>query len=187
MTWVDFYLVCFLVGFLLSVLSLFSGGSGPHFHLDHGSLHFHDSAHGGAAPFLNFTTLAAFLAWFGGTGYLVTAQTGLWVYFGLGIAIVGGLAGAAIVFWFLAKVLLARDRDLDPADYDMIGVLGRVSSAVRAGGTGEMVFSQQGARRAAAIRAEDGEAVAKGAEVVVTRYEKGIAYVKMYDEFEKEG
>ena len=34
----------------------------------------------------------------------------------------------------------------------MIGVLGNVSSTVREGGTGEMIFSQAGARRAAAIR-----------------------------------
>ena len=55
-----------------------------------------------------------------------------------------GLGGAAAVFWFLVKVLLADEKELDPADYDMIGVLGRVSSTVREGGTGEMIFSQNG-------------------------------------------
>ena len=68
-----------------------------------------------------------------------------------------GLGGAAIVFWFLAKVLMAHERALDPADYDMVGVLGRVSSPIRAGGTGEMIYSQEGARRSAAVRSEDGE------------------------------
>ena len=62
----------------------------------------------------------------------------------LALAVVSGLGGAAAVFWFLFKVLLRHERDLDPADYDMIGVLGRVSSPVREGGTGEMIFSQNG-------------------------------------------
>ena len=29
----------------------------------------------------------------------------------------------------------------------------------------------------------DGSAIAKGSEVIVTRYEKGIAYVRRWDEF----
>jgi hypothetical protein len=41
-------------------------------------------------------------------------------------------------------VLLADEKELDPQDYDMIGVLGQVSSKVHAGGTGEMIFSQAG-------------------------------------------
>ena len=76
----------------------------------------------------------------------------------------------------------ASDRDLDPADYNMIGVLGRVISTVREGGTGEMIFSREGARRCVAIRSEQNRAIAKDTEVVVMRYEKGIAYVRPWDE-----
>ena len=47
------------------------------------------------------------------------------------------MGGAAIVFLFLAKVLMAAKAQLDPADYDMIGVLGKLSIPIRAGGTGE--------------------------------------------------
>ena len=64
----------------------------------------------------------------------------------------------------------------------MIGVLGKVSSTVRPGGTGEMIFSQHGVRRCAGIRSESGVAIPKGIEVVVTRYEKGVAYVRPWDE-----
>ena len=81
-----------------------------------------------------------------------------------------------------AAKLLADEKELDPADYDMLGVLGQVSSTVHAGGTGEMIFSQAGTRRAASIRAENGEAIPKGVEVVVTRFEKGIAYVRRWEE-----
>jgi len=86
------------------------------------------------------------------------------------------------VFWFVAKVLMASERDLDPADYDPIGALGRASSVIRAGGTGELIYSQQGSRRSVAARSEEGVAIPKGTEVVITRYEKGIAYVRRWDE-----
>ncbi len=180
MSWESFYLVCFIVGFLLSLAAFLSGrihlhGHGVHAHGGHG--------HGGArAPIFNYGTIAAFLAWFGGTGYLLTRYSSLWSLVGLGIATVSGLGGAAVVFWFVFKVLLARERDLDPADYDMIGVLGRVTSAVRKDGTGEMVFPRDGARKIAYIRSDTGAPIARGVEVVVTRYERGIAWVRPWEE-----
>jgi hypothetical protein len=101
----------------------------------------------------------------------------------LGISTVSGIGASAVVFWFLAKVLMAREAPLDPADYDMVGVLGTLSLPIRAGGTGELIYSQEGTRRVAGARSEDGAAIPKGIEVVVTRYEKGIAYVRPWDEF----
>lgn len=178
MTWESFYLGCFLVGFLLSLLS-FLGGS--HLHLPKG-LHMQTGhGHSGGSP-INFSTITAFLAWFGGMGYLLTRYSTMWAVLALGIAIMTGLAGAAVVFWFLVKFLLAHDYELDAADYDMVGVLGRVSSTVREDGVGEMIYSQAGVRRAASVRSESGQPIAKGTEVVVTRYEKGIAYVRPWEE-----
>ena len=73
--------------------------------------------------------------------------------------------------------------ELDAADYEMIGVLGRLSSPIRTGGTGR---NRSTRRREPAAWPEpapkSGDAIAKGAEVVVTRYEKGIAYVRPFDE-----
>jgi len=43
---------------------------------------------------------------------------------------------------------------------------------------GELIYSQQGTRRVAGARSEDGVAIPRGTEVMVARYEKGIAYVK---------
>ncbi len=48
---------------------------------------------------------------------------------------------------------------------------------VRPEGTGEMIYSGAGTRRHAAVRSESGKAIARDVEVVVTRYERGIAYV----------
>ena len=178
MSWESFYLGCFLIGFVFSLISFIAGFGFLHVP----GLHFHAGHGGGQNSPVNFGTLAAFLAWFGGTGYLLTRYSNIWALLAFGIASISGLGGAAAVFWFLVKVLLADEKELDPEDYDMIGVLGNVSSTVCAGGTGEMIFSQAGARRAAAIRGENGEAIAKGVEVVVTRYEKGIAYVRRWEE-----
>jgi hypothetical protein len=41
-------------------------------------------------------------------------------------------------------------------------------------------------RRVAGARSEAGRAIAKGTEVIVTRYERGIAYVSTWDELKEE-
>jgi hypothetical protein len=188
-----FYLVCFLVGVTLSVLS-FLGGTWhlPHVHLHVPHVHVGNGGHiaapqahaatGSDLPFFNFATITAFLAWFGGTGYLLTRYSTLVVTLVLVVSIAFGLVGASIVFVFIAKVLIAHSRELDPADYDRVGVLGRVISTIRAGGTGEIIFSQEGTRHTCGARSESGEALARETEVIITRYEKGIAYVRRWDE-----
>ena len=230
MTWADFYLICFAVGFAFSLISFLGGGTRWHFHLPHlphGVGHVSVAAGhagpiaggqvGGSAavghapaaagqelaggavtlgpphaiqttwvsPF-NFVTLTAFLAWFGGTGYLLTRYSSVWFVWGLGIALISGLVGAGIVFWFFSQVLISEEENMDPADYEMVGVLGRTSISIREGGTGEIIYSQAGTRRTCGARSEDRSAIAKGAEVVVTRYEKGIAYVRLWTEISGE-
>jgi membrane protein implicated in regulation of membrane protease activity len=177
MNWETFYLVCFLIGFLSSAVSFLAGALHlPHFHGAHGH-----AAGGSGIPVLNFGTIAAFLAWFGGTGFLLERYSAIWVFLGLLISVMSGLVGAAVVFWFLAK-LAAQDRPLDPADYEMVGVLGTISSPVRAGGTGELIYQRDGSRKAAPARSEDGAAIARQTEVIVTRFEGGIAYVRSFQE-----
>lgn len=189
MTWSEVYLICFLVGVGLSVLSLLAGS--VHLHLPH--LHLHTGidvphahagagGHGAGIPVFNFGTIAAFLAWFGGTGYLLRHYYGVWYVTVFAVASLSGIGGAAIVFLFLAKVLMCRETELDDADYDMTGVLGKLSIGIRSGGTGELVYSQAGTRRVAGARSEDGTPIPKGLEVMVTRYEKGIAYVRPWED-----
>jgi hypothetical protein len=70
---------------------------------------------------------------------------------------------------------------LDPADYEMIGVLGRVSSPIRPGGIGEVIYQRDGARKPLCAKSEEDISIARGEEVIVTRYEKGIAYVRTWE------
>ena len=131
-------------------------------------------------------TIATFLTWFGGTGYLLVHYRHIWLFTGLVLAGGAGAIGATIVFVFVAKVLMANDYETDPQEYEMVGVLGRISSTVRQGGTGELIFEQQGVRRTCAARSEAAEALSKGEEVVVTRYERGVAYVRRWEELARQ-
>jgi hypothetical protein len=141
---------------------------------------------GSGVSVFNPPTIAAFLAWFGGTGYLLSRYSALRVGLELFVSIVVGLVGGAIVFLFLSKVLMSEEENMDPADYEMVGVLGRLCVPIREGGTGEMIYSQAGTRRVCGARSEEGGAIAKNAEVVVTRYDKGIAYVRLWSELSGE-
>lgn len=200
MTWEVFFLGCFAFGFVLSLVAFLVGsthlhfhghgvhapgmhGSGMHGHGMHGhGAHGHGHSHGGAVSKINFGTLAAFLTWFGGSGYLLTNWGGWGLLLVLAASGLVGVAGSAAVFLFAAKVVAPGDRALDPEDYRIVGALGRVSSTVLPSGTGEMIFVQQGRRAGVPIRSEMGVEIAAGREVVVTRYEGGIAYVREWDE-----
>jgi hypothetical protein len=212
--WSDFYLICFAVGFCFSFFSFVFGGSRfgrlhlPHFH-GHSFPTAHAPVGGGHAPVahapagshspvahqaargsyvspFNPPSLAAFLAWFGGTGYLLTRFSSVWVGLGLLLSVGSGIVGGGIIFLFLSRVLISDEENMDSADYEMVGVLGRLCVSIREGGTGEILYSQAGTRRVCGARSEDGSAIAKGAEVVVTRYDKGIAYVRLWSEMSGE-
>lgn len=200
MTGADFYLICFAVGFALSLFSFLGGTLHWHLHVPHV---FHGSR--GHAPLhgangspgdtsaraaarhhhvsvFNFASLAAFLAWFGGAGFLLTRFSGLMFATGLVFSVISGLLGALIIFLFFSRVLTSENENLDPADFEMTGALGRLSMPIRVNGTGEIVYSQAGTRRTCGARSENGDAIAKGTEVIVTRYEKGIAFVRRWSE-----
>jgi membrane protein implicated in regulation of membrane protease activity len=206
MTWSDFYLFCFFVGFLLSVLSFLSGAG--HFHLPfrlhlpfHGGHHAggiggHGMAGRGVAgraaaharggiTWFNAMTVMTFLAWFGGIGYILSTHSKFVALGALFIAIGAGLFAASVVFKFMARIVKVSDAQMLDWDYRIEGTVGTVSSPIREDGIGEVIFEQKGARKSLAARSEDRQLIPKGTEVAVTRYEGGIAYVKKWEEFTK--
>ncbi len=201
MNWKAFYLVCFGVGLVLSLVSFLTGAL--HLHLPvkwhvpvkgghSGSLHSGTAARGEVHhaathfPLFNSASLMVFLAWFGGVGFLLTTHARLWFLTVLALSTIAGLAGAALVATFMVKVLDNPDAALEPIDFQMVGAVGKVNIGIRPGGTGEILYVQGGTRRSAGARSEDGKTLEKGAEVVITRFERGIAYVRLWDEFTKE-
>jgi membrane protein implicated in regulation of membrane protease activity len=210
MTWSDFYLFCFIMGFALSVLSFLAGATHIHlpfrlhlpFHGGHhvGGLakgmptggHGHGTSTGAAGrgssstthvPWFNMSTAMAFLAWFGGTGYILTRQSHLVAIVCLAFATLAGLVAGWLVFKVMVKLMRANDSQMNDADYRLEGSVGTISIPIRQGGTGEVIFSLGGVRRSLGARSDGGTSIDKGAEVVIERCDKGIAYVKPWDEF----
>ncbi|HEY3884164.1 MAG TPA: hypothetical protein VGL62_03065 [Vicinamibacterales bacterium] len=183
MNWPSIFLGCFVTGFLLSVLSLAFSATHVHLHVHWPFGHHAAPAglHRGVGPF-NFATGTAFIAWFGGTGYLLTSSFGWVLAPALAAATIAGIAGAAIVFWIMAHVLWSPDENMQSADYHMTGVLGRLSQPIRPGGIGELVYVQGGTRKSCGARSADGSAIAKGTEVVVTEYDRGVALVRRWSD-----
>ena len=209
MTLASFYLFCFLLGLTFSVLTFLAGA--VHFHV-HLPFHAHLPAHGGSVhvghvghgahgggsgaavkggslrggthvSWFNASTTMAFLAWFGGAGYILTRTSHLVAAASLSLAAVAGLVAGTIVYRFMLKLTYAGDSLMLDEDYRIEGCVGTLSLPIRQQGTGEVIFSLGGVRRCAGARSEDGAPVDKGAEVVIERYEKGIAYVKRWEEF----
>lgn len=192
MTWELFYLVCFALGLALCLASVFTGGHHAHVHLGGhthlatprvGPAHPAHAAAGHGLSRVNGFTLTAFLCWFGGAGYLLRTHGSFAFLLVLLLATLSGLAGAGIISWFLGSVLLSHERPLTAEETATTGVLGRVSGPLRPGATGEILFTQLGARRSAPARSDDGTPIPRDAEVIVLRYERGIAYVRRWDEF----
>jgi hypothetical protein len=197
MSWSDFYLFCFLIGFSLSAISFLAGAL--HLHLPF-KMHwpFHLAHHGGAVgkggtigkgtahlSYFNAATVLAFLAWFGGTGYLLTTHSILVGAACLGVAVAAGLLAGWLVYRFMYVLVRNTDAHMNEWDYRHEGSVGTVSITIPAEGTGEVIFEQHGIRRSAGARSDDASPIERGAEVVISRYEKGIAYVKKWDEFTK--
>ncbi|MGB8492889.1 MAG: NfeD family protein [Candidatus Acidiferrum sp.] len=201
MSWSNFYLFCFLFGTMFSVLSFLAGAVHlplpsklhPHFHFHlphhHGGGHGvgHSGVRGGGMhiSWFNASTVLAFLAWFGGTGYMLTKYSHVETFFVVAIATSAGLAAGWVVLRFLVKLVGPSDEPLREEDRRIIGAIATVSMTIHENGTGEIIFPLGGGRSCSGARSEDGRAIEKGAEVVIERYEKGIAYVKRWDDFVK--
>jgi hypothetical protein len=165
------FVVCFIAGLGLSVVSFVSGLQ--HVTVFDNIFHGHRMLHmpravrhagarkGKASSMINAAAITAFLTWFGGGGLLLERLTP-WIV----PAVIGGAVAESL---------------------SMIGVIARTVMPIREkDGTGEIVFTHAGTRRVAGARSESGRAIPKGTEVIVTRYEKGIAYVSLWDELKEE-
>jgi membrane protein implicated in regulation of membrane protease activity len=127
---------------------------------------------------LNLNTLMVFLTWFGATGYVLRTYYDAVAAISLVAALMVGLGGATFVWALLSKVLWrGQTEPLDPFNYQIEGVIARVTSPIRAGGTGEIIYTLDGKRRVDGARSSDGTAIPAGTDVTILRYEGGLAYV----------
>lgn len=184
--WTGLYLFLFAFGLIFTVASLFLNVGDDLPDLDLGG----DAAGGdhasGPSP-LSLSTVMIFLTWFGASGYIARAWGGVIAPVALVLAAAIGFVGATLVYLFLARVLWRGQTALDPRDYDLQGTIARVSSSIRAGGTGEIVYSLDGKQRVDGARSIEGAELPVGAEVAIVRYEGGLAYVAPLDWAASEG
>lgn len=125
--------------------------------------------------------IVAFLLMFGVAGYLLTRRHTVSDGTGAGIAVLLGVAWAAIV----TRVAVAAARmkpEHDPEDprYVLQGHVAIVTSAIPAGGTGTITFPQGGVERSVPARAIDDSAIAEGEEVCIERLDDGVAFVELW-------
>lgn len=178
----------FFFGLIFSTLTLVIGaadfgvghiGHIGHVEPGHGGAHGHDSSDH-VAP-LSIATVLAFLTWFGGAGYFFRNGVSWPAWTSLLGALAAGFVGAALIYRLLT-VVKHGETYLDPSEERIIGSLGRVTSSIREGGTGEITYELRGIRQVSAARSEAGLAIGRGDEIVVLRYDRGIAYVALFDE-----
>jgi membrane protein implicated in regulation of membrane protease activity len=193
----QFFLGCFAFGLVFTVASFllgaFGGGHGLHIpgldgllgHADAGGHAAGDQHGSGISPF-NLSTISAFLTWFGGAGYLLERYSSLTGTLIVALSTASGLVGGGIIFVTLTRYVTPRLTEMRPEDYQVAGTAARVSSPIRAGGTGEIVYTLAGTRRSDGARSVSGEALERGAEVVILRVERGIAYVERWDTYARQ-
>jgi membrane protein implicated in regulation of membrane protease activity len=137
-------------------------------------------------PLWNVSSALAFLMWFGAAGYIAIRFAGLPSLLALLPAVGFGVVGALLVAAFL-RVVLRGETEMNPAAYRMEGTLARVTVSIPAGGAGEIVFTKADRRRSEGARSIDGRPIARGEEVVVLDYQRGIALVQPWQDFISDG
>ena len=190
------FLGCFAFGLAFTVASFllgaFGGGHGLHIPgldglLGHGDAGGHAGAghHGaGISPF-NLSTISAFLTWFGGAGYLLVRYSSFTGVLIVALSTVAGVVGGGAIFLTLTRYVVPRLTEMRPEDYQLPGTVGRVTSPIRAGGTGEIVYTLGGTRHSDGARSTSGEMLERGTEVVILKVERGIAYVERWNSYAK--
>jgi membrane protein implicated in regulation of membrane protease activity len=169
----------FFFGLLLTVATLLLGFA------DLGLHHFDPHADDAGPLHTSVGAILVFLTWLGGVGYLLRRAADLPLLMALPIAALLGVGIAAVVQMAVRKLSNPAGSVLEPEQYRLPGTIARVSSSIRAGGTGEVIYEQGGVRQVMAARAARGEALPRGTEVILLRADDGIATVEVFDPFWK--
>lgn len=110
--------------------------------------------------------MAAFLTAFG-VGGVVGRYYGLSHPAASGIGVVAGIVMAGLVYQF-ARVLYGQQASSEVKMATLVGKNGEVSVAIPTGGVGQVTLTYAGERSDHLARSANGQAVQRGAEVVIT-------------------
>ncbi len=155
------------VGFLFLVVMLFLGefSGGDHDAGGHDFAH-GDGDHGGGPSVFSARMMAAFLTAFG-VGGVVGRYYSLSHPASSGIGVLSGVIMAGLVYQF-AKMLYSQQASSTVRVTSLVGRSAEVSVAIPSGGVGQVTLMASGERTEHLARSADGQAVARGSEVVIT-------------------
>jgi membrane protein implicated in regulation of membrane protease activity len=131
----------------------------------------HDAAvgdvdHSGGPGIFSTRIMAAFLTAFG-VGGVIARYYDLSHPAASGVGTLVGVAMSAVVYQF-AKLLYSQQASSELLMTGLVGTAAYVSVAIPAGGLGQVAVSSRGQSSEHIARSADGQAVARGVEVVVT-------------------
>lgn len=165
-----------------------ASGAGAHADATMHPAHSTDGSHeaakvtSSASPF-NLMTLMTFLTWFGGAGYILYALAAWPLPLSLIGAVIAGIVGGWIVYLLLVKFFLAGAVSTDPSAREVIGSIAKVTISITKDSPGEVVYTLDGARHSDGARSLDGLPIPQDTEVVIVRFERGLAYVQSWSRF----
>ena len=165
----------FLFGLLLTVATLVLGAADLGVHHGHpdnaGPLH------------ASLVAILVFLTWLGGVGFVLRRAADWPLLAALPIAAILGVGVGAVVQLAVRKLSNSAGSVLEPEQFRLPGTLGRVTSSIRPDGTGEVIYEQGGVRHAVAARSSGKQALPRGTEIVILRFDRGVATVEAFDAF----
>lgn len=169
--------ILFIIGSLVLGFADIGGDADSGHDFDHGV-----DAHGHVFSLFNVSSILAFITWFCGATYLVRNGLGWFVGIAIAIGLIVGFAGAWAISWFLYSFLRANSPELNPAEWDEIGQIGRVTGTIFPSGIGEVLYERHGTRHSIPARTKDGVGIERNIEVVILEIEKGVAIVQPWRE-----
>src|SRR5947208_16786888 len=97
---------------------------------------------GGAhISWFNASTIMAFLAWFGGTGFLLTRHSHFWALLSLSISMAAGLLDGWVVFRFMVRLVQVDDAPMTSEDRRVERARGTSSISIRETGKVEITLA----------------------------------------------
>lgn len=179
------YLFCLVVGFVFVLLSAMMGHlfGGAHGHVGGSGGHAEAGGDSSDSPGMSIFSpiiMAAFITAFGGFGIMFSEiDATKRPLISTPLSIVGALIVALALVGVLRKVVRASDSSSESRVSSLPGCAATVISPIPAGGVGEIAYVQAGTRYTAPAREENGQPVATGQSVTISRIVGQQCYVSI--------
>ena len=169
------YLIVFLAGLVLAVHSML-----------HGVERWRRKRSGKPSPVLNPPAVAALLAGFGASGYLLVTRTTLGALGVLVIsAVTGGAALTGMILLMAKWALRDRGNAISPEDEEVHGQVAVVSRTIVPSDPGEITYYAWDAQHVRPAQSVDGSTIPEGTKVVIETLENGVAQVERWSVVEQ--